>query len=198
MMRPAPLLSLTTLVAGGILVPVALALAGIIPAVRFTRERIEVAVHPDSITVDGLYVYTNPLPFPWSQGLRVPFPTDALHPTPATVEVREVDPATGKNSGPLAVLWFGREPHFSIRVPAFGTKHVRVRFTQYSPTRSATYLLTTTRPWGRPLEQGEYVLRPRGVRITASNYPLDGQGCVCFARRHFMPDQDWTFTWVPQ
>jgi len=198
MMRPAQPAHLIALVGVGILVPAALAIAGIIPAFRFTRERIEITVHSDSITVDGLYVYTNPLPFPWSQGLRVPFPTDALHPAPATIEVREVDPATGKDSTALAVLWFGRTPHFNVRAPAFGAEHVRVRFTQYSLTRSATYLLTTTRPWGRPLEQGEYVLRPRGVRIVASNYPLEGQACLCFTRQNFMPDRDWSFTWVTQ
>jgi hypothetical protein len=198
MMRLARRFHPATLVAGGMLVPVALSLAGIIPTVRFTRERIEVTVHPDSINVDGLYVYTNPLPIALSQGLRVPFSTDTSHPAPATVEVREVDPATGKDLKAILVRWFWREPYFSIRVPAFGAKHVRVRFTQYSPTGSATYLLTTTKPWGRPLEQGEYVLRPRGVRMAASNYPLDGQGCICFARQHFMPDRDWSFTWLPQ
>jgi len=197
-MRPAQPIPLLTVVAGGILVPVALSLAGIIPTARFTRERIEITVHSDSIDVDGLYDYANPLPFPWSQGLSVPFPTDALHPPPATVEVREVDLATGKDARALAVLWFGGEPHFSIPLLAFGVKHVRVRFTQYSPARSATYLLTTTRPWGRALEQGEYVLRPRGVRIIASNYLLDGQGGLGFTRRHFMPDRDWRFTWAPQ
>ncbi len=198
MLSPAPRSYLPTLAAAGILVPVALTLAGIIPAVRFTRERIEVTVHPESIDVNGLYVYANPLPIPWLQGLRVPFPTDASHPAPATVEAREVDPATGRDLGGLAVRWFWGEPHFSIRVPAFGEKYVRVQFSQFSATRSATYLLTTTQPWGRPLEYGEYVLRPRGVRIAGSNYPLDGQGCFCFARRHFMPDRDWRFTWNPQ
>lgn len=196
--RPAPWFQLSTLAAGAILVPVALCTAGIIPAVRFTRERIEVTVRLDSIDVDGLYVYANPLPFSWSQGLRVPFPTGPLQLAPATVAVTEVDPATGKDSKALAVRWFSREPYFSIRVPAFGAKHVRVRFTQYSPGQVATYLLTTTRPWRRPLERGEYVLRPRGVRIAASNYPLDGQGCVCFTRREFMPDRDWSFAWEPQ
>jgi len=197
-MRAAPGVHPTTLVAAGILTPLILWSAGIVPAVRFTRERIEVTVHADSIDVDGLYIYTNPLPIPLSQGLRVPFPTDAAHPAPATVEVREVDPLNQKDSEPIDVRWVWGEPHFSIRVPAFGAKQVRVRYTQYSPTMSATYLLTTTQPWGRPLEQGEYILRPRGVRITTSNYPLDGQGCLCFTRRRFMPDRDWRFTWVLQ
>ena len=197
-MRAAPRVHPTTLVAAAILTPLILRLAGIVPAVRFTRERIAVTVHADYIEVDGLYVYTNPLPFPLPQGLRVPFPTDALHPAPASVEVTEVEPLSQKDSEPIAVRWVWGEPYFSIRVPAFGAKHVRVRFTQYSPQMSATYLLTTTQPWGKPLDQGEYVLRPRGVRIVTSNYPLDGQGCLCFTRRRFMPDRDWRFTWVLQ
>jgi hypothetical protein len=143
-------------VACAILVPVALAWAGIIPTFRFNRERIEVTVHPSFIEMDGIYVYANPLPIPWSQGLRVPFAVDPSHPAPATVEVPEVDAASGEDLKELAVRWFGAEPYFSISIPAFSSKPVRVRFTQYSPGKSATYLLTTTRPWGRPLEEGEY------------------------------------------
>ncbi len=172
--------------------------AGVIPSVRFIRERIEVTVHPESIDVNGLYVYANPLPVPWLQGLRIPFPVDASHPAPATVEVSEVDPRTGKDLAPIAVLWFGGEPHFSVRVPAFGAAWVRVRFTQFTLTRSATYLLTTTKPWGRPLDRGEYFLRPRAVRISGSNYPFNREQCFCFARQQFMPDKEWRFAWIPE
>ncbi len=188
-------LPLATQLAGIILVPAALMFAGIIPAVQFNRERIELTVRPEAIDVNGLYLYVNPFPIPWRQGLRIPFPVDVSHPAPATVKVTEVSARSGKDLRAIPVIWFWDKPHFSLRVPASGAAYVRVQFTQPSATRSATYLLTTTKPWGRPMERGEYVLRPRGVRITGSNYPLEAEGGLGFVRQHFMPDKEWTFTW---
>lgn len=174
----------------------ALLFAGVLRAVRFVRERIEVTVRPEAIDVDGLYVYRNPLPFPWTQGLRVPFPVDANHPAPATVGVLVTDPGSGADRRSIPVRWFRGQPHFAVQVPAFGETHVRVQFTQRSTTQSATYLLTTTRSWRRSLERGEYVLRPRGVEIRASNYPLDSPEPLGFVRENFMPEKEWNFSWV--
>jgi hypothetical protein len=175
--------------------PLAMMSAGMMPAVRFTRERIEVTVHPETIAVNGLYTYANPWPIPMSQGLSVPFPVDPSHPAPATVTVTEVDPRSGEDTRSIPAYWVGVEPYFSIRIPARGTMYVRVRYTQWTTAESATYILTTTRPWGKPLEQGEYLLQPRGVDITRSNYPLTGADRLSFVREQFMPDQDWRFTW---
>lgn len=170
--------------------------AGLIPAAQFQRERIEITIQPDSILVHGLYVYANPLPWPLTQGLRVPFPLEKGQAPPATVTVRAVDPQTGEEGAPLQVMWIGGNPHFSVRIPARGSSWVRLRFEQYTPQHSATYLLTTTQPWGRPLESGEYFLHPRGVQLTNSSYPFDQNDCLCFRRRNFMPEQEWRFSWL--
>jgi len=37
-------------------------LAGLLPIVRFVRERIDIAVYPEEVKVEGLYVYQNPWP----------------------------------------------------------------------------------------------------------------------------------------
>lgn len=59
---------------------------GAVPLVRFVRERIELRVRGDALVVEGRYVYENPLPFPVTQGLDVPFATDDGQVAPATIE----------------------------------------------------------------------------------------------------------------
>lgn len=174
------------LVAGILLAFLALLFSGVLPVVRFSGEYIAITVRPEAVDVDGLYIYSNPWPFPWVQGLQIPFPVDAEHPVPATVRAWETGAGPSRE---IRVLWLNGAPHFSILVPAHGSRHVRVSYTQWARNRSATYLLTTTRPWGRPLEWGEYRLIPQGVEIARSNYPAQ------FRRLDFLPQQDWFFEW---
>jgi hypothetical protein len=171
----------------------ALVFAGVVPAARFARERIEITVRPGRIDVDGTYAFRNPLPFPILQGLSYPIPVDAAHPEPATIDAALLG---GEDAPERSLGWYrlAGSPHFSVPVPAGGTARVRVRYSQDSPG-VGTYLLTTTRPWGRPLDRGEYQLKPVGVRIARSSYPLDGADGLSFARDGFMPDRDWRFEW---
>jgi len=105
-----PLSVLTVLIAGTILAPIILTSAGLIPALQFTRERIVVTIRPEAIDVNGVYVYSNPWPKPWTQGLLVPFPVDASHPAPATVSVVELDPRSGAEVRTIPVLWIWSGP----------------------------------------------------------------------------------------
>lgn len=178
-----------------VLTVIFLAAAGVIPVARFERERIAITVRAHSIGVDGLYIYRNPLPLPWMQGLTVPYVENATQLPPATLEAMLVDPATGAELRELPVRWILGAPRLDVPLPAAGEAHLRVRFSQMATAGSATYLLTTTAPWGHPLERGEYRLRPDGVRIHASNYQLEDGGT--FTREHFMPAHDWTFHWSP-
>jgi hypothetical protein len=184
-----------TLLWVGLLTPVFLASAGIVPVARFERERIEITVHPRSIAVDGLYIYRNPLPLPWSQGLSVPFAVNDTQMPPATVGATMLDPATGAELRELTVRWIFGVPRLEVPLPAGGDAHVRIRFSQRATGGTATYLLTTTAPWGRPLERGDYLLHAEGVRIFASNYALEGTTGGSFVRERFMPERDWTFRW---
>lgn len=185
------LLILPALLAAGFAV---LAL-GIVPALRFTRERIDIAVRSSSIEVTGLYVYRNPWPISMKQRLFYPFPVDGSHPAPSWVQVTQVDPRTSADLGEIPTDWRRGTPRFSVSAPAGGEVHVRVMYQQSSTIPSASYILLTTKLWKRPLEFGEYYLWPQGVRITRSSYPLDGAAPLSFVRRDFMPDQDWRFTW---
>lgn len=186
----------STLLWLALLTPVVLASTGVVPVARFERERIAITVRSDSIVVDGLYIYHNPLPLPWTQGLSVPFAVSEAQMPPATVHAALVDPVTGDELRELPVRWMLGVPRLEVPLPAAGYAHVRVRFSQRATAEIATYLLTTTAPWGRPLERGEYLLYPEGVHVQASNYVLkNGAVGKSFMREKFQPDQDWTFRW---
>lgn len=170
-----------------------LCFTGFVPVVRFVRERIDIAVHPDEVRVEGRYVYRNPWPFPVTQGLSIPLPVDAAHPAPTEIGAARVAPAA--EPIPLRNLFgqTGLELQFRPREEV----QIVVRYRQYAPTRDARYLLTTTRPWRRPLERAVYTLTLDGVRLLRSNYALQpvSRGVLGFDRTDFMPPEDWIFQW---
>ena len=168
-------------------------LAGTVPLVRFDRERIDITLEPDEIVVSGHYVYRNPWPVPVTQGFTVPFPVDADHPMPTELTVAREDPSPV----PLPVAFLMGRPAFELR---FGPKEeirVAVGFRQRAAKRNGCYLLTTTRPWRRPLESAVYTLRGEGVTPVWSNYALEHTepGVWSFERTRFMPPADWRFSW---
>lgn len=168
-------------------------LAGILPIVHFVRERIDIAVYPEEVRVEGLYVYRNPWPFPVAQAFSIPLPVDASHPMPTELTAARLVPDAGPI--PLRNL-LGRES-FELPFRAREEVQVIIQYRQYAPTRDARYLLTTTGPWRRPLDHAVYTLTLHDVRLARSNYALrsDTQGILGFERTGFMPQEDWQFQW---
>lgn len=185
-----PLLGLTaTLV-------LVLFLAGVLPIVRFVRERIDIAIYPKEVRVEGLYVYQNPWPFPVIQGFSIPLPVDATHPMQNELAAMRLAP----DAGPIPLRNILGQNGFDLRFRPHEEVQVAVRYRQLVSTKDARYLLTTTRPWRRPLEHAVYTLTPHGVALTGSNYALrsNGQGLLVFERTDFMPPDDWRFSWEVQ
>ena len=143
--------------------------AGLLPIVHFVRERIDIAVYPEEVRVEGLYVYRNPWPFPVLQGLSIPLPVDAAHPMPTELTAARLAP----DAGTVSLRSILGHDSFELRFHAHEEVHVIVRYRQYAPTKDARYLLTTTRPWRRPLEHAVYTLTPHGVALTGSNSLFD-------------------------
>jgi hypothetical protein len=168
-------------------------LAGLLPIVHFVRERIDIAVYPEEVRVEGLYVYRNPWPFPVVQGFSVPLPVDATHPMPIYLTVTRLAP----DALPIPVRNILGRDSFELRFRAYEEVRVVVRYRQLAPSRDARYLLLTTRPWRRPLEHAVYTLTPHGVDLAGSNYGLqsDTRGVLAFERTNFMPPDDWRFWW---
>jgi hypothetical protein len=172
-------------------------LLGLVPVARFVRERIDIAVYPGEVRVVGRYVYRNPWPFPVVQGLSIPLPTDESHPVPTELTATREIPS----DGPIPLRKILGRIGFELPLGPHEEAQVIVRYRQDAPAGDARYLLTTTRPWGRPLEQAVYAMTLHDVRLVRSNYPLraDGSGILGFERTDFMPPEDWQFQWeVPQ
>jgi hypothetical protein len=86
---------------------------------------------------------------------------------------------------------------FDLRFGAGEEVQVTVQYRQRAPARDGRYLLTTTRPWRRPLEAAVYTLRGEDVARVWSNYGLEraAPGLWTFERTQFMPPADWRFSW---
>jgi len=166
--------------------------SGMLPTVWFTSERIDVHVYPEEIVVEGYYFYKNPFPFPVIQGFTIPFPVDKDHPEPAYVLVERLLPVKENIRIRRAFGNTGFETYFSAREEV----EIRVTYLQEAGGMNATYILKTTQPWVRPLEDGVYTLYPHGTSIESSNYPIELPGKTPgFRKASFMPDRDWQFAW---
>lgn len=166
--------------------------SGVIPTVNFTSERIDVHVYLDEIFVDGYYFYKNQFPFPVVQGFSIPFPVDKEHPEPFDVNVERLTP----KKEPLSLRHIFGKTGFDVYFSAKEEATIRVSYRQKAGGANGTYILTTTRPWGKPLENGVYMLYPHGTVIVSSNYPFNIPGnAPGFRKTGFMPEKDWQFTW---
>lgn len=141
---------------------------GHVPLVRFTEEEIRITVHPASIAVDAFYHYRNPFPFPVRQGYGLPFPEDGDHSPPAGIELLQRAP----EERPIPVLYFLGKHRFAMDFPGGGNVVLHLHYEQATHRGRGTYILTSTQPWGRPLEKAAYRLIPEVVRIISSNYAL--------------------------
>ncbi len=177
-----------------------LALGGVVPAVRFESELIRVTVDGQNLHVDGIYRYRNPFPFPIVQGLSCPTPSgDGLRPVEG-IAVERLSDGSGELPALLPVRRVAGTPYFEVKVPGRTTVEVRVRYVQRHGGFAGRYLLTTTKPWRRPLKRARYELTLVSSRLVRSNYPLtgDGRGKYHFERDEFMPQEDWCFEFIPE
>jgi len=166
--------------------------AGILPLVHFTSEKIDAHLYSDEVRIDGHYFYRNPFPFPVMQGFSIPFPIDKDHPEPFAVQAERLTPA--RETLKLRRL-FGKTG-FEVYFSAHEEIEVTVSYRQKNGTGNATYILTTTRPWRKPLDYGVYTLSLHGTVIISSNYPFNlNNNMPGFHMSNFMPGKDWQFAW---
>lgn len=163
--------------------------------VKFSRERIRVAVAPGGIHVDAAYIFTNAASAPRHQALYYPFPVDSLHPYPDDV-------AVDCDGSEVAFHRQGYGVVFSIEVPARGQAVMHVFYGQESGDSSACYILTTTAAWRSPLEVARFEITvPDSLELADVSYPVDDVVKVDGARVHvidredFLPERDLCFRW---
>lgn len=165
---------------------------GIVPIALFPEETIEVFVHNGSIEVQATYIYKNPWSFPIEQGFSVPLPVDANHPMPAPLILTRIN-----NGEPVLIREWLTCRTFELHFQPKESVPVQLYYRQETPTRTATYILTSTRAWKRPLERAVYRLHCDEPQTIKSNYPLErcGKSDWCWKRTNFMPERDWQISW---
>ncbi len=188
------------LVAGAIIV---LVVTGILipffylPRIRFKSEIIIARVDPVYLEIEGLYTFTNPLPWNHTVALTYPIPdTDGL--AHADSIQAHVIPGPAEPARPLTLR--GKDPAQPvIMLPLRKGVETRMRviYRQKHNNAKGRYILTTTRSWKKPLEKAEFRLILQGVTLKNSNYPVEPvkntNGAWQFSRTDFMPSRDWVF-----
>jgi hypothetical protein len=161
------------------------------PIVTFSEESIALYVHPDSLEVQAKYVFTNPWSFPVRQSIILPFPVDSRHPMPDDIEL-----TLSSTGEPIPARRCLNSYAFCLNFRPKEIIEVSLSYMQKSCDHTASYILTSTHSWQKPLRYGSYSLHKMGVTDLGSNYALkvDKAG-GSFERENFMPVHDWKIQW---
>jgi hypothetical protein len=163
------------------------------PVAEFVREQVDLTLTGREVEVWGRYTFRNPLPRPTRLGITYPFPVGPGHPYPHAIDAGGLD----VTELPAGIGW-------RLDLDACEERTVEVRYRQACETPEATYILTSTRAWGRPIELAEFTLRyPESLGPLRVSYPADAGGRSVsagvvthrFARRSFWPSADLVARW---
>jgi hypothetical protein len=183
--------------------------------VHFAREEIGMDVRPGTLEVRGVYHFTCSAKEPLVASVFYPFPLDSTHLYPDSIELRtpSVDRQTPSPRIPDSEL---RRSDFGVRsfVRQDSGVAFRMRFRpeaedsffayyrQPLKANSATYIVTTTRKWKRPIDLAQFrVTLPASfedVNLTFkpdSVTKSDSAVSYFFTRKRFYPDKDVMVTW---
>lgn len=181
-MKPLSLFAFVPLLAGT-------ALAG--GQVEFSSERIEMSIRGNTLTINGIYHFTNPNPEPVRVTMLYPFPIDATHPFPHAIRVKPIAYRKVKDG----ITW-------TVEAGPNGKPAVDVVYSQKCWERSAKYILTTTQAWGKALKQAEFIVRvPSSFKeVTLSYSPdslkvINGEQVFYLTKKDFLPEKDLEIRW---
>ena len=164
----------------------------------FAAEEVTITLTPGKARVRGTYTFYNGGGEDASLTVAYPFAAgEALGPAEnvAVCDGAGRDVPFARADGKVS---------FDVAVPAGGRADVVVAFEQPCSAHSFTYILTTTRAWGRPLESARFVVEaPPSFGPVASTYPLEplaDDGAIIkygFTRENFYPEEELTLSWQP-
>ena len=148
-------------------------------------------VRPGTLELRGMYHFTCSAKQPLVASMFYPFPLDSTHLYPDSIEIRQHG-FQKQDSGVSFRMQFrpGAEDSFFAY------------YRQPLKTNSATYIVTTTRKWKRPIDLAQFrVTAPTGFKDVGLTFKPDSvkkSGSAVsyfFTRKKFFPDKDVTVTW---
>jgi hypothetical protein len=159
--------------------------------VHFAREEIAMDVKPGTLEVRGMYHFTCSAKEPLVASVFYPFPLDSTHLYPDSIEIRQHG-FQKQDSGVAFRMRFRPEAEDSFFA----------YYRQPLETNSATYIVTTTRKWKRPIDLAQFrVTVPASFKDVGLTFKADSvtksDSAVTyfFTRTKFYPDKDVTVTW---
>jgi hypothetical protein len=178
--------------------------------VHFAREEIAMDVRPGTLEVRGMYHFTCSAREPLVASIFYPFPLDSTHLYPDSIELRT--PTANRQTADSGVRRSALELRTFVRQDSGVSFRMRFRpsaedsffayYRQPLKTNSATYIVTTTRKWKRPIDLAQFRITVpasfKDVRLTFKADSMVGSGSTVsyfFTRKKFYPDKDITVTW---
>lgn len=148
-------------------------------------------VRPGVLEVRGMYHFTCSAQEPLVASVFYPFPVDSTHLYPDSIDIRQHG-FQKQDSGVSFRMRF--RPSIEDSFFAYYRQPLRVN--------SATYIVTTTRKWNRPIDLARFrVTVPADFRDVKLTFKADSVAksdsvvTYYFARKRFFPDRDVTVTW---
>ncbi len=172
-------------------------------------------VRPGTLEVRGVYHFLSSSKDPLVASVFYPFPLDSTHLYPDSIEIRILNaerrapnagtPDSGLRRSDFGVRTFTRQDSgvaFRMRFQPGAEDSFFACYRQPIKTNSATYIVTTTRKWKRPIDLAQFrVTVPASFMDVVLTYSPDSVAktestvSYFFARKRFFPDRDVVVTW---
>jgi hypothetical protein len=169
------------------------------PPVHFYREYVIVEPSERTCRVDGLYFMRNVSGRALELTIEYPFPVGSRAGYPYQIFLEEV---TDEGERAMGFTRGERSIRFPLRFGPDDERRFRVRYAQQVRGGSATYIVTTTKRWERPIELAEFEIRiPPGMDGVVLSVDPDstwarGDTTVHYLREtDFFPDEDIVVRW---
>ena len=167
-------------------------------------------VRPGTLEVRGMYHFQCSAKEPLVASVFYPFPLDSTHLYPDSIELRTSNANrqggdSGVRSSALGPRTFVRQDSgvaFRMRFRPEAEDSFFAYYRQPLRTNSATYIVTTTRKWKRPIDLARFrVTVPASFKDVKLTFRADSVArsdsavTYFFTHKKFYPDRDVTVTW---
>ncbi|MEW6684707.1 MAG: hypothetical protein AB1393_00690 [Candidatus Edwardsbacteria bacterium] len=168
-------------------------------SLEFLRERIYIKVSEGELCVEGKYYFFNSTNQKIKVPIFYPFAIDESHLFPYEIKVYEKG-FWGNKTVPIqkeerGISWI-------LQIEEKKTKQIHVCYSQKIRKKEARYILITTKTWGKPLKEAQFIIEiPTKFKEISISYLPDRvvrKKRISFyyiRRDNFMPDRDLIIRW---
>jgi len=159
--------------------------------VEFFKEKIKISCDDEEIRVEATYYLRNLSNGILFMTIKYPFPVDEHHPFPYQIKVENYRFWKDKSN----IYW-------KMRLQPKEEKSIKILYKQRVYNKSATYIVSTTQYWGRPIEKADFVISvPIDWKKVKISYPTDkleirgNRKLYLIAQEKFFPTKEIVISW---